>query len=812
MKLSLSWIKDYVDLSADLDLDKLSYDLTMSTVEVEEVIDLGAKYKNVVVGKIEEVLPHPNADKLRICKTDIGGEVKEIVCGGINLEAGMKVVVACPGAFVRWHGEGEPVEIKNAKLRGVQSFGMICASDELELGDLFPAEEAEIMDITSFDAEPGTPIAQALGLDDIILDIDNKSMTNRPDLWGHYGMARELAAIYKLPIKPIENYVPEVSEKFDARINAPERCRRFIGTAMEGVDTRPAPYWMQSRLWKVGQRPISALVDITNYVMMAVGQPTHVYDMDVIKDHIEVRCANDNEKLLLLNGKELSLSHDDLVIADAEGAVGLAGVMGGSKDSILPTTSRTILEIANFEATGVRRTALRYDNRTEASSRYEKAIDTQRCDQALALSMQLFKQLFPDVKVTAFNDVYPTKTELCEIDVSADWLKRRLGKNISDDEISAQLGRLGFETSFDGDNIHVIVPSWRSTGDVSIKADIMEEVARMYGYDNFEPTDITATFSGAVNQLDKDLDRRIREYLAFRCGMQEVFTYPWMKDKYINAVLQSTDGMLTLACPPAPDEKYIRSSLLPNLCETVVKNQRYFENFSIFEVTKVFKDQNYKAIYDERELLPEESKSLAAVFVDSRKNVDALYRKAKGIVENMPRYTHMEAYEFCRCEKPVWADDTAWFNVCIKDKCIGNFAILSNKAALDCGIKDLAVVIFELDMESLVPFRSRTNKFVHLQEYPLTEYDVSLLFESSVKWQEIEEAVRKNMKNNALVKDVEFIGEYKGKQVPEGKKSITIRLIIGSEERTLQSKEIDEAADKVINALNKKLGGEMRTK
>ena len=404
MKLSLNWIKDYVKLPDDMDLTRLAYDLTMSTVEVEGAESLAERFDKIIVGEIKEVLPHPNADKLRVCKVDIGnGEIKDIVCGGSNLEIGMKVVVACPGAMVRWHGEGEPVEIKNAKLRGVASFGMICASVEVGLADLFPAaEEHEIMDVTSFDAVAGTPIATALGLDDIILEIDNKSMTNRPDLWGHYGIARELAALYDLPLVEFEKYVPNVSETYDVRINDAERCPRYIGAKIEGLSVKPSPFEMQSRIWRVGMRPINALVDVSNYVMLATGQPTHVFDADHIVDHIEVRRAEEGEKLQLLNDKELALSTDDLVIADAEGAVALAGVMGGAKDSVLPETQRVILEVANFESRGVRRTALRYDNRTEASSRYEKAVDPERCDQALSLVMKLLAELYPEMKVTAF--------------------------------------------------------------------------------------------------------------------------------------------------------------------------------------------------------------------------------------------------------------------------------------------------------------------------------------------------------------------------------------------------------------------------
>ena len=810
MKLSLNWIKDYVKIPDDMDLSRLAYDLTMSTVEVEGAENLRDRFDNIVVGEIKEVLPHPNADKLRVCKVDVGADdIKDIVCGGSNLEVGMKVVVACPGAMVRWHGEGEPVEIKNTKLRGVASFGMICAAVEVGLADLFPAgDDHEIMDITAFDAPAGTHLADALGLNDIILEIDNKSMTNRPDLWGHYGIARELAALYDLPLVEFDKFVPDVKEVYDVRIADTERCPRYIGAKIEGLGIKPSLFEMQSRIWRVGMRPINALVDITNYVMLAVGQPTHVFDSTHIIDHICVRRAEDGEKLQLLNDKDLSLSSDDLVIADAEGAVALAGVMGGAKDSVLPTTNSVILEIANFESKGIRRTALRYDNRTEASSRYEKAIDAERCDVALSLSMKLFSELYPDMKLVAFNDKYEKKTVQSEIDVETLWLERRLGKRIPPEVIAKKLGAMGFKVSFTDTNMHVVVPTWRSTGDVSIKADIMEEVARMYGYENFEATTITTSFDGAINQLDTDLIRRVKEYLAFRSGMQEIFTYPWMSEECVNAILPTTDNVLSLATPPSPTERFIKSSLLPNICRAIVKNERNFERFDIFEESKVFLDERYTSNY-KNEKLPIEERHLGCAFVGKSDDISALYRHAKGIIEAMPRFTHMEGFTFKKEEKPYYADEVVWQNIYVGDKKIGDIALLSKKAALACGIKVLSAVLVEINMDELVPFKSRTNRFVRMPEYPMTDYDISFLVDSMVKWEEIYTAAMEKAKGG-LLRSVSFVDEYKGKQVPDGKKSLTIRLVIGSDEKTLTASEVEEVANGVMKKLSKTFGAERR--
>ena len=811
MKVSLNWIRDYVQLPADADLKKLAYDLTMSTVEVEDTIELAKQFDHMVVGVINTIEQHPNADKLRVCMTDIGGRVESIVCGGSNLREGMKVAVALPGSVCRWHGEGEPVEIKKSKLRGVDSYGMICGAVEIGLADLFPTkEEAHILDLSDFDAPAGTPLADALDLNDIILEIDNKSMTNRPDLWGHYGIAREIAALYDLPMKEFPHFDRNVENTsgFHVTVEDAERCPRMTGTQIENVCVKPAPYWMQVRIWKTGMRPINALVDITNYVMLATGQPSHAYDSDHIAGHIIVRRAKAGETLTLLNGKELPLSTDDLTIADDAGIVGLAGVMGGAKDSILPTTSKVILEIANFQAAGIRRTALRYDNRTEASARYEKAIDPERCDQALDLSMQLFSDLYPEMKVTGLVDEYPQHLKQAEIDVPLSWLERRLGKCLPPEEIRRKMELLGYGISFSGDNMHVVVPTWRSTGDVSIQADIMEEVARMYGYENFEAEPITTTFDGAINQLDKDLERRIKEYLAIRCGMQEIFTYPWMEESYVNAVLQSTEGILSLSTPPSPAERFVRSSLLPNLCKAVVKNERYFDEFSIFETAQVFRDENYTSPYDPREKLPSQRKNVAGAFVTTAKDITALFRKAKGVVEMMARYVHMEALTFRQTEKPVWADNVVWLNIYRGEEKVGDLALLSKKVSMACGIKNLNVMLFQLDQDSLVPLKSRTNTFTHMAEYPMTDYDISLLLDGSVQWKDVLQTIG-GIKSE-LLHGASFVDEYRGKQVPAGKKSLTLRLSIGSKEKTLTSSEIEEVASNVLNKIAKRFGAELR--
>ncbi|MDR1884896.1 MAG: phenylalanine--tRNA ligase subunit beta [Synergistaceae bacterium] len=814
MKLSLDWIKDYVELPADLDVSRLMYDLTMSTVEVEGAERMSDRFRNMAVGVINEIVPHPNADKLRICRTDIGhGDVREIVCGGINLARGMKVAVAHPGALVRWHGEGEPVEIKNARLRGVESYGMICASSEIGLSELFPfKEEATIVDLSGFEAPAGTDLAAALGLDDVLLEIDNKSLTNRPDLWGHYGIARELSALYDVPLRGLPDFkLPDGAADVRVAIEDPAKCSRYIGVRIDRVSTKPASFGIRSRIWRVGMRPINALVDVTNYVMLAVGQPTHAFDSGNIEGGITVRRARDGEPLLLLNGRELRLSSGDLVIADDREAVALAGIMGGAKDSILDDTTSIILEIANFEPIGVRVTAQRNDLRTEASVRYEKGIDPQRADQALRLAADMFAAEFPEMTVTGYRDNYPRPLEPTRVEVSLDWMARRMGKRLGDGEIKGMLSRLGFSAEISGDLLLAGSPSWRSTGDISLPDDIMEEIARLHGYENFEPTPITTTFERSINQRGVDLERWLREYLSYRCGMQEVFTYPWVKDEYLDAVFPDRSGMLEISTPPAPDERHVRSSLLPNLLGAVSGNVRYFDDFAIYELSQVFFDRNYASAYDGRELLPEQRRRVTGAFVGWENGVPGLFRRAKGVVENIGRYVHVESLSFGQSARPHWADETVWLNISSGGAEAGHLALLSKRSALAAGIKQSAVMVFDIDVDSLIPLPSRTNKYARLPEYPQVEYDISMIFGDETKWESVESAALGKRGASDLVRSASFVDEYRGKQIPPGKKSITIRLVIGSDRKTLTSDEIESSAAAVKKRLIKQLGGEERT-
>lgn len=806
MKLSLNWIRDYVDLPEDLTVDRLAYDLTMSTVEVEGAENLADGLKGVVLGRIVEVSPHPQADRLRVVTCDVGsGEPSTIVCGGVNLEPGQLVAVAVPGAMVRWHGEGDPVEIKATKLRGVLSAGMICSSGEIGLEELFPAaREAEIMDLSGFAGSPGDPIAKVLDLDDTILEIDNKSLTNRPDLWGHYGMARELAALYRRELKPLARAeLPEEGTGIPVHIEPEERCPRYAALVVDNVRNVPSPYWLQCRIWKVGMRPVNLIVDITNFVMLATGQPTHGFDRTHVHGGIRVRLARPGEQLELLNGEVLNLTTEDMVIADEASPLALAGIMGGKRDSILPETTEIVLEVANFEALGVRRTAQRFDVRTEASSRFEKSVDPQRVDQGLALSAALFRELLPEAAISGYRDVYPCPLHCAAVDVSLDFLRRRLGKDIAGDEARDILSLLGFTTAVDGDLLHVSVPSWRSTGDISLPDDILEEIARLIGYEYFDFRAPQITLSAPVNQRAVELERHIREYLAFRCGLQEVFTYPWIADEYIAAAGQDEGDMLSLQNPPAPDEARIRSGLVPGLLKSVFTNLRYFDAFRIFELTQVFRDDGYFSPSDDREALPSQDRRLGAAFVGD--DPEKLFREARGVLEYMPRIVQTAPLSFRQVRQPAWAEKKLWLNILLGNEVIGELGLLAPRSARAAGIKRGQTVLFELNVEKLAPLPSRENRFVHLPLYPLVEQDLSLTFPEEVRWSDVEAMVA------PMVREIRFVDEYRGRQVEEGKKSLTFRVWLGSDTGTLTSEQVEQIMERIAGKVKKKLGGEFRS-
>lgn len=792
MKLSYQWLKEYVALPDDLSMDQLAYDLTMRTVEVEETTDLNAVYQNIVCGKLLDVKPHPNADRLSVCQVDVGQEApRQIVCGGNNLVAGHYVVVNLPGSKAVWHGEGDPVVIEETTLRGFSSYGMISGAAEVGLETLFPAPEVHhIIDLTEEGVEdevslvPGMPIADALDLHDQVLEIENKSITNRPDLWGHYGVARELAAIYHVPLKPLPPFHPPMVETYPVDIAAKDLCHRFLAAHYTGLSAQKSPLWLRSRLFRLDIRPISAPVDVTNYVMLATGQPTHAYDADHLNGRLVARRAQTGETLELLDGKTLSLSGENLVIADAEKPLGLAGAMGGKHDSILPETHEIVLEIANFNAANVRKTAQQFGVRTEASSRNEKGLDVERVEPSFAVADALIHELFPEARCVAFSDVGEKETPEIAISMSLAWLERRLGRELTRDALNDLLTPLGFTVEGADDGaLTVHVPSWRATGDVSLPDDVLEEVARMIGYENFTLKAPTVTLSGALNQRHVTLSRRIMEYLAFCCGFQEITSYPWVRDESLSLLDADPQTLLRLDMPPAPDQSVLRPSHLPNVMDAIIKNVRYYDAFSLFEVGQVYHKGAYSPSSAD-EVLPEMHRELSGAMVGQ--DAEALFYGLKGVLEDLGEAVQTTPFSFVREARPAWADHDAWLNLALDGKVIGSMGLLSTRSKNSLGLKFHDAALFALNLDALQPFDSRTNLFQHLPQYPHVFQDLSLLVDEETHFEALKEAI------GAQAVTVAFIDEYRGKQIPEGKKSVTLRVELASDEGTLTAEEIEE--------------------
>lgn len=805
MKVSLNWVKKYVKLPENINTKEMTNDLTLRTVEVEDATNESDKFHDIIVGKILEINDHPNADKLRVCKVDIGeSEPKQIVCGGTNLYVGELVVVSKPGAEVYWHGESELMKIKDSKVRGVDSYGMICGAEEVYLEGLFPPKtEAEIVDLSNIECTVGENISDVIDMNDTVLEIDNKSLTNRPDLWGHYGIARELSAIYNTELIPLEKVsIDEKLPKYNVEIEDTTKCQRYVAVEIENVYEKSSPIWMQSSLIKAGMRPINAIVDITNYVMLAVGQPLHAFDRTHVDGNkIIVRNAEVNEELLLLDNNSIKLTTDDLVICDENSPMALAGIRGGKKDSILPETTGIVLEIANFTAKTIRKTGKRFDEKTDASIRYEKNIDTERVDDGLNLALKLFKEIFPESKIVAFNDVYPVKTENEKIDVSEKFLNERLGKVLPRETITNILTHLGYEVEYKDGIYHTVVPTWRSTGDVSLKDDVMGDIARLLSFESFEKQPLTIKFDKAVRQNNVILERRIKEYLSVRCGFNEIFTYPWVDIKYINAASIDTNNLVKLATPPSPEEAYLRSSLVPGMLESISKNLRYFDSFKMYEMAQVFE----KGVYHESsedETLPIHKKLLTGCIVG--RDAKEIFYELKGVLEYICEYTHMEKISFKEGTKPSWADINAHLDIILNDEVIGNIGLLSVKAMNDSKIKRTNVAIFEINVDKLIPYPSRTNEFKHIPVLPSIEKDLSLIVDENVTWEELTKYIK------SKVSSIKFIEEYRGNQIPEGKKSIMLRVTFDSENTTLTSEEINSKLEAIVRTLNRMCGAELR--
>lgn len=808
MKISLEWLSDFVELPKDKSAAELAHELTLKTVEVEDIIDLSEPLRNVVVAQVEEV---KTVGDWRWTRCAVGGDRSITVMSRVqDLAEGMMVAVALPGARLATTDlSEESVRVTAVEIEGYSSEGVICSAAKLRLQRLFPSsKEHSVLDLSDLEATVGAKLAEVLGFNDIVFEIDNKSLTNRPDLWGHYGIAREFATIYGLPLRPLPTVVrpPSVTEligNVDATI-----CQRIAAVTFAADDDgSAAPLWMRSRLARIGEASLGLYVDISNYVMFTVGQPTHVYDADRVTLPLSVSGNGGATTLELLTGVSVALNSSTPVIADASGPIAIAGIMGSAASAVRERGRNFVLEAATFRPRGIRRTSHRIGLRTEASMRFEKGLDTQRVDAAVDLFLYLLGEVAPcGYSLGSMQDVDIEATSRSTISVELGFLARRIGAPLDAKEVRRVLESLGFDVDVEGSDIRVIAPTWRSTGDVALPHDIVEEIARIHGYDNLPSAPISITLRSARALNRHPVDRTVRELLATRAGMQEVLTYPWASDAMLAAAGLSKDATVRFDGAPAPDRDSLRPSLVPNLLESAVTNLRYTDQLEIFEVGVVFSAEPLAAYQSVFEPMPTQTTMLAAVLTGP--DAQVLFRQAKGALEILRDYGHFKDLAFENVATTPWADRSAKVAITANGAIIGTLGLLTKRAMRMAGLTTNYVACFELDLGAISVQTSRENRFEKLSDLPEADFDLSVVVADEVPWSAVDIVARGA---HPLVHRAEFVDEFRGTWVPDGHRSLTLRITLRPEGATLTSEAIGAARVQVLDALVKQTGAQLRS-
>ncbi len=816
MKISKKWLQEFVFLPDSLSAEELGKELTMRTVEVEGIEDRSKALNHIVLAQIKSIEKHPNADKLRVCQVDVGTEIVQIVCGGSNLEVGMKVVLAKIGATVLWHGQGDPIVMEKATLRGVDSFGMICTSDEVGLLSLFPKkDDHEVVDLTYLKDKAGTPLAKALQLDDVTLEVDNKSLSNRPDLWGHIGMAREIATIYhkKLSLPNPATIKSGTGIKLSVSVEDSTLCPRYTAVALSGIIIGPSPEWMQKRLEACGIRPINNIVDITNYVMMEMGQPCHAFDASKIVDHkIIVRRAKDAEKFVTLDEKEHTLTSDMLMIADAEKSLALAGVMGGLHSGINENTTSIIFESATFEPSSIRKTSTRLALRTDSSARFEKSLDPVNADLGLRRLVELTLQICKDAKVASdVIDEYPKPSEKKVIETSFAFLEKKIGIALDYKKVTDILERLGFVVQKEKKGqLKITVPSWRATKDVSIPEDLVEEIIRILGYEIIPATLPVFAITPPRQNPVKILERNMREFLALEAGFTETYNYSFESPELLKKLGVDTSLHLELENPIAKDRPLIRRSIIPNLLENVESNLHRFDEIKMFETGRVYKIEEAGERVEAKDdgLLPRQDTYLGIVY---SKKTDSIpfFALSKVLSDTFARF-HL-GFEIVPAENESFAA-TPFIHpgrfafLRVSGTIVGRLTELHPSIAKNLGIGE-RVAFAEINLNILSHHLTEELSYVPLSLYPDVLRDIAIVVQKNVSHANLVAALRSV---DPLIFSVELFDVYEGERLGENKKSMAYHIIYRSSERTLTTAEVDAAHKKVLETLEKHFAAEIR--
>ena len=608
MLISCNKLKSHIKNSEDIDWLNIWDTFTLRTAEVENVEVKGNSFDNVVVAEIKECTPHPDSDHMHVLKVDCGEkELIEVVCGAPNVRVGLKT------AYVKVGGHIDGSEIKARPLRGILSNGMCCSGRELGISD----NHDGILDLPS-DWVNGTDIKEYLPIEDIIVEIDNKSLTNRPDLWGHYGIAREICAITNHELLPLD--ILEITndlEDLDIVIKDENLCYRYTGLKIENIKNNETPLDMQIFLYYVGMRSISLLVDLTNYLMMELGQPMHAFDARVVKN-IEVGLANEGDTYTTLDGITRTLTSDMLMIKNENKYFGIAGVMGGLDSEILPDTTSVFLESACFNAASIRRCAAKLGLRTEASARYEKSLDPNMTDLAIKRLAYLLKEQNPDMLIASnLTDIYPKVLKEEQIILDKKTLSTYMGKTLEDKEVNNILETLGFKVKVEKDYYDITVPTFRATKDIKIKEDIIEEIARIYGLENFTPKPLKLDLTITEHETIYNQEYDAKKLLATKFDMHEVNSYIWYDTDMLKTLNIQKDNVKLLG---KETNNILRDDLSLSLMNIVNANFKNYSHFKIFEIGTIIKDNQNKRV-------------LSIILTDTEKNLEAIYNEAKKVVK-----------------------------------------------------------------------------------------------------------------------------------------------------------------------------------
>ncbi len=832
MNISFSWLKTHVKLPDSITAEEVAEKLKMSTVEVEGVINVGAALANIVVGKILKCEKHPNADKLKVCEVDVGNEKITIVCGGSNVAEGMLVAVAKNGAKVKWHGEGELVELKPTTIRGVESNGMICGADEIGLVEMFPKkDEKEIVDLSSIVLEAngrsplhvGIPLAEALALNDAVLEIDNKSLSNRPDLWGHYGIAREVAVltnreVEKYDVKEQGTKSKEQTVKIKVEIEDVKLCPRYMAVAMAGIKVAESPAWLKERLTAVGLRPINNIVDITNFVMLDVGQPMHAFDAKLLSKQttvnskqIIVRKASDGERFTTLDGKEHTLASEMLVIANSEKAVALAGVMGGLESGINSDTTTIVLESANFEASNIRKTSTKLGLRTDSSARFEKSLDPNLCETALQKAVALVLEICPGSTVASkVVDEKHFRLNTGPLEIPVEFFTKKIGIEVPTKTIVTTLERLGFIVTEKKKSLSIKIPTWRATKDISIAEDIVEEVVRIYGYDNIPSALPTFSITPPPENKLRTLEYTVSDIAVKELGYTESYNYSFVSGAQIAAMGDSIDKYIELDNPLSKEKPYVRRCLLLNLLENIHGNQARFDPIKLFEIGKVFRPENpgLRAEANGDELLPAQDTWFTSVYTAQKDSTP--FWQARKVIEAIAERLHAPLALVAWDGSGIGRHPSRASDVKLGDVIIGSVYELHPRVAKAYGI-DNSVAVVKLNvtvMAELLAVQSQSQSVFHpLPQYPVVVRDIAFLVHKTVTHADISSTLAAV---DPLITQIELFDVYQGSTIGEDYKSMAYHVTYARAERTLTTEEVDGVHAKLETALVKQFKAEVR--